>query len=143
LYIRLSGETRTIEKTAQTWGGEQLAEPESFWSALNEQKLEFFQSDAPLWRFSIGPTAKSLLSDTDTIIDWAGAQRWIKGEYDPTQLHDIAIEAGGHVSLFRGGDRSAEVRQPLSDIERNIQKRIKDAFDPNGILNPGRMYSWM
>ncbi|MCP4121602.1 MAG: glycolate oxidase subunit GlcE [Bacteroidetes bacterium] len=143
LYIRLSGESKTIQKTAQIWGGEQLAEATSFWRALNEQSLAFFQLDAHLWRFSIGPTAKSLVADTETIVDWAGSQRWVLGDYDPQQLHKIAKDAGGHVSLFSGGDRTAEVRQPLSDIERRLQKRMKDAFDPHGILNPGRLYSWM
>ncbi len=143
LFIRLSGESKTIQKTAQTWGGEQLVEATSFWTALNEQSLKFFQTDMPLWRFSIGPAAKNLLADTETIIDWAGSQRWVLGDYDPEQLYKIAKDAGGHVSLFRGGDRTAEVRQPLSDIERKLQKRIKDSFDPGGILNPGRMYSWM
>jgi len=35
------------------------------------------------------------------------------------------------------------VRHPLSDIEQQLQKGIKNAFDPKGILNAGRMYGWM
>jgi glycolate oxidase FAD binding subunit len=45
--------------------------------------------------------------------------------------------------LFRGGDRNAEVRSPLTSVEQGLQQRLKKSFDPDGILNPGRLYSWL
>ena len=52
-------------------------------------------------------------------------------------------EAGGHATLFRAPDdvrRQVHVFQPLEGPITDITKRIKEGFDPHGILNPGRMY---
>lgn len=143
LYLRLSGTEHAVQGTAQSWGGEALNDAEQFWQDLREQQLKFFTQDSPLWRFSICSTAEVLISDVDTVIDWGGAQRWLKGDYEAEHMQQLAAQAGGHATLFSGGDRTAEVRQPLSEIEKQIQKRLKFAFDPEGILNPGRLYSWM
>jgi glycolate oxidase FAD binding subunit len=53
-----------------------------------------------------------------------------------------AARAGGHATLFRGGDKSAGVFQPLAPAILKIHRRLKAAFDPAGILNPGRMYDF-
>jgi glycolate oxidase FAD binding subunit len=47
---------------------------------------------------------------------------------------------GGHAILFRGGDRTSEVFHPLTPPLMTLHRRLKDAFDPKGILNPGRLY---
>jgi glycolate oxidase FAD binding subunit len=49
---------------------------------------------------------------------------------------------GGHATLFRGGDKSAGVFHPLAPAIMKIHRRLKAAFDPAGILNPGRMYDF-
>ena len=51
-----------------------------------------------------------------------------------------AMQAGGHATLFRATDRSATVFQPLSATLQAIHRRLKQALDPQGIFNPGRMY---
>ena len=50
--------------------------------------------------------------------------------------------AGGHATLFRGGDKAAGVFHPLKPAIFKIHRRLKGAFDPAGILNPGRMYDF-
>ena len=35
---------------------------------------------------------------------------------------------------------SVSVFQPLPEVNMNVIRRLKDAFDPHRILNPGRMY---
>ncbi|MCZ2413418.1 MAG: glycolate oxidase subunit GlcE, partial [Burkholderiales bacterium] len=47
---------------------------------------------------------------------------------------------GGTATLFRGGDRAAGVFHPLAPVNAALQQRLKDAFDPDRIFNPGRMY---
>ena len=71
------------------------------------------------------------------------AQRWLQGDADYEYLQTEASAAGGHVCLFRGGDRQGEVRQTPAPTEQRLQLRLKQAFDPDRILNPGRLYSWL
>jgi glycolate oxidase FAD binding subunit len=47
------------------------------------------------------------------------------------------------VSLFRGGDRQADVMHPQAKALQLLQQRLKQSFDPDGVFNPGRLYSWM
>jgi glycolate oxidase FAD binding subunit len=143
LHLRLSGATSAVEHTAVQWGGEVLDRGEEIWEELREMTLPFFSGDAPLWRFSVKSTAPVMAQSGSTLIDWCGSQRWVRGERSLTELDQVAQEAGGHVTLYRGGDRSGEIRSPLNAIETALQQRLKQSFDPDGILNPGRLYSWL
>ncbi len=143
LYLRLAGTAAAVRHTAKQWGGEMLATDDPSWAKLREMSLPFFAGDAPLWRFSIKPTAPADPAMGSTLIDWCGAQRWLRGDHDEALLRETARAGGGHVALFRGGDRSGEVRSPLSAVEQRLQQRLKHSFDPDGILNPGRLYSWL
>ena len=156
LYLRLSGAESSVEATAKQWSGELLDDAGAFWHALRDQQLDFFSGNAPLWRFSVKPTAAHLpLPDTSVvasesiidqgaqIIDWGGAQRWFKGEADMAAMQKIAVAAGGQVSLFRGATQNAEVFHAQPAALQQIQKRLKQSFDPNGIFNPGRLYHWL
>ncbi len=141
LYLRLSGAASAVEHTAGNWGGERLAGSAGPWEGLREMTLPFFAGDAPLWRLSVQATAP--VSHDSTLLDWCGAQRWLRGDVSRDEMDRLAAQAGGHATLFRGGDRTAEVRPPLSPTETTVHRRLKRAFDPDGILNPGRLYSWL
>jgi FAD/FMN-containing dehydrogenase len=52
-----------------------------------------------------------------------------------------AAGAGGHATLIRGADRSHGVFTPLSDVLMRVHHRLKQAFDPARIFNPGRLYA--
>jgi glycolate oxidase FAD binding subunit len=52
----------------------------------------------------------------------------------------MAKDLGGHASVFRNGDRNADVFQPLPAPVLQLQQRIRQALDPDRILNPGRLY---
>jgi glycolate oxidase FAD binding subunit len=143
LYLRLAGAESAVAGTAAQWGGERLADGDGFWHELNEQRLPFFDPGRPLWRFSVTSTAPLAELDGEWLLDWAGAQRFIHGDFDRTRLESLAMAAGGHVSLFRGGDRNAEVFTELEAPIKRLHLRLKRAFDPDRVLNPGRMYSWL
>lgn len=145
LYVRLSGESAAVEATATQWQGEPMAtdDADRFWQQLRDHQLDYFTQALPLWRFSIGSTAALGEIDEHCLIDWGGAQRWYAAEADKVLLQRLAAEAGGQVSLFAAGDRVADVMHPQPKVLQTLQKRIKHAFDPDGLFNPGRVYSWM
>lgn len=143
LYLRLSGAQSAVEATRKAWGGEIVETGENFWRSLQDQKLSLFESEDPLWRFSINPTAKAFDLDLPAIIDWGGAQRWYSGQQSFDEMVSIAESAGGQVSLYRGGDRNTEVNHPVAAPLQNLQQRVKASIDPVGLFNPGRVYSWL
>jgi glycolate oxidase FAD binding subunit len=149
LYLRLSGAAAAVEATAKHWmadsGGEMkvLEDGEAFWRELRDQRLPFFSGSEPLWRFSVNPTAAMEELGNQTLIDWGGAQRWSRQDESLSVMAERAARAGGQVSLFCHGDRSGEVMHPPPSPVRAIQQRLKAAFDPGGIFNPGHLYSWL
>lgn len=142
LYIRLSGSASGVAAAANDIGGDTLdeAEAQTFWDDLREQRLAFFAGDAPLWRLSLPPATAPLNLPGEWLLDWGGAQRWLRSTADSYTIFDAAKAAGGHASMFRGGDRSGTVFQPLDPPLLTLHQRLKNRFDPAGIFNPGRFY---
>lgn len=149
LYLRLSGSQPAVEATAGAWRAgsrgqmERLEDGDAFWRQLRDQQLSFFEGSRPLWRFSVNPTAVMEDIDTDALIDWGGAQRWVRQDETLSTMAERAGRGGGQVSLFRHGDRAGEVMHPQPAALRAIQQRLKAAFDPHGIFNSGHLYSWI
>ena len=150
LVLRLAGAATAVEEAARRLGGEPIPDAAAapFWDGLRDQRDEFFvaaqeaieHQDAALWRLSLPPTAPLLGLAGDELIEWQGGQRWLVTSLPAALVRDAAAGVGGHATLFRGGDRSAGVFAPLSPPIRAIHERLKRAFDPNGILNPGRLF---
>ncbi|MCM0613213.1 glycolate oxidase subunit GlcE [Marinobacter sediminum] len=144
VYLRLSGARSAVEATAEKWSGEVMEKGGEFWQQVQDMQHGFFAgNDVPLWRFSVGSTAANPKLEGDWFIDWAGSQRWFRGAGELKDMEPLARAAGGQVSLFRGGDRSEEVMHHQPEALKTIQRRIKNAFDPDNIFNPGRLYSWL
>ena len=142
LSVRLSGAATAVSAARAKLGGEELPERESFWNDLREHRLAFFRAGEPLWRLSVPQTAVALATPHAQLIEWGGGLRWVSGALDAAAIRAAAAKAGGHATLFRGGDKSVGVFQPLAAPIAKIHKRLKDAFDPAGILNHGRMYDF-
>lgn len=140
LYIRLSGTSLGVQAATQVTGGERLDNANTFWEDLKEQRLDFFSGNLPLWRVSVPPATPPLDTEDTTLLDWGGAQRWIKSDASPESMQSMAANAGGHATLFRDGDRDTNVFQPLTKPLLELHRRLKQTFDPASILNPGRMY---
>ena len=70
-----------------------------------------------------------------------GAQRWLKTDQTAENIRETVKTFGGHATLFRGGNRDGEVFQPLSPGLEKLHRKLKAAFDPHSILNPGRIYA--
>jgi glycolate dehydrogenase FAD-binding subunit len=141
VYARLCGAAESVALAQRRLGGERLTQGERFWYALREQEHSFFQGKQDLWRLSIAPGTPMMDLPGEWLLDWGGAQRWLKTEAPAAEIFGAAEWAGGHATLFRSDDRSGERFQPLPATLMKYHQQLKQAFDPNGLFNPKRMYS--
>ena len=142
LRVRLSGAESAVGAAREKLGGEEVAGAPDYWRDLREQRLPFFAAGKPLWRVSVGQTAPALELGAPQLIEWGGGLRWLAGDLDALAVRSSAERCGGHATLFRGGDKAVGVFHPLQPAVEKIHRRLKAAFDPAGILNPGRMYDF-
>ena len=140
LTVRLSGMTEGVQAAASSIGGDSLDNAAQFWEQLREQQLPFFSGETPLWRLSVPAATPPLALDGAMLLDWGGAQRWLKTDLPADIIRSCVTAVGGHATLFRGGDRDSAVFQPLQPAMLALQQRLKHALDPAGIFNPDRMY---
>lgn len=141
LCVRLSGARAAVQSAMTKMGGEPLPDAESFWDSLREQQQPFFsEAGTGLWRVSVPTLAPALSLPGEQLIEWGGAQRWLKTTADAATVRAAAEAAGGHATLFKGGDKSVGVFHPLQPAVARIHRQLKAAFDPAGIFNRGRMY---
>jgi D-lactate dehydrogenase (cytochrome) len=58
-------------------------------------------------------------------------------------VHDVVVSLGGSISAEHGIGRLKvdELQRVKSPVEIELMRRIKDALDPKGILNPGKLLS--
>jgi glycolate oxidase FAD binding subunit len=143
LALRLSGANAAVDNAIRTLGGDVMPDCARFWASLREQQHAFFEGDMPLWRLSVPSTVGAIVLGSPQLIEWGGAQRWLRAPGDAAtgeRIRATVRAAGGHATQFRGGDKSAGVFQPLAPAIARIHDRLKAGFDPSGMFNPGRMY---
>ena len=143
LTVRLSGAHAAVDAAARRIGGQALppAVAGAYWHDVREQRHPFFtQDDAPLWRLSVPTTAPELAHRGPQWIEWGGGQRWLRSADAPDSVRALAARHGGHATLYRGGARDKDVFHPLAPAVHTIHRNLKNAFDPAGVFNPGRMY---
>lgn len=138
LHLRLEGGEGSVNAACDRIGGEAL--DTGYWNDLREQRLSFFADARPLWRLSLPTNTPVLALPGEQLIDWAGAQRWLKSDADAQTIRAIAGEVGGHAIGFTAG-ATASPFQPLSEPLLRYHRQLKTQLDPQGIFNPGRMYS--
>ncbi len=135
LRVRLAGSRPAVEEAVHALRPDAVENELSYWQGLRDHRLPFFADPAPLWRLSLPPATPPLDLPGRTLIDWGGAQRWLKTDAPAALLHAAAGAAGGHAQPFFAAvdDEFA----PLSAPQRALQMRIKAAFDPLGLFNAG------
>lgn len=143
LAVRLSGAEPAVRAAHAKLGGDEIDDGEVFWESVREQSHSFFQSGKSLWRLSVKSTASPLqLPPGKQLMEWGGALRWwaCETDVDTGVVREVAKAAGGHATLFRSHESCADVFHPLEPAMMTVHRRLKEKFDPMGILNPGRMY---
>ncbi|MED5620669.1 glycolate oxidase subunit GlcE [Ideonella sp. BN130291] len=152
LVLRLAGAGAAVDAALTRLGGE-VIEPAlaaSFWQGLRDHADEFFvgaaravQAGATLWRLSVPATAPPLGLSGEMLIEWGGAQRWLCTSTPAPAVRAAAAAVGGHATMFRSLNKAPGVFSALPAPLERIHRELKRAFDPDGILNPGRFYPWL
>ena len=149
LSVRLSGAGAAVHAAAATLGGERLTaqDADNLWLSAREQTHPFFADAGVLWRLSLPAATPPLELTGRQLIEWGGALRWHVPVHDHASsqaLRELVTRVGGSATLFRAGPRATVARfHPLDETVKKIHLRLKQEFDPNRILNPGRMYDWL
>ena len=144
LRIRLSGNAAAVEAATKAIHYDEMVTDDGWWSALRDHKLPLFNIKGDLWRISTstGASLNPVLGENQ-LIDWGGAQRWFTSNRPAEEVRTALSREEGSCTLVRARDGSHVDAPfaPLSSIVEGLHKRLKKAFDPRGILNPGRMYA--
>ena len=155
LTLRLAGAGAAVSAACTRLGGERVEQTAAaaWWAEVRDQRHAFFRlgdgdqaEGEALWRLSLPSTAPPLVLaralPADGFIEWGGAQRWWRGRTaDAASVREAAAAVGGHATLFRGRDKSHGVFAPLAPTLLRIHRGLKQAFDPEGLFNPGRLYA--
>lgn len=124
-----------------------------FWNDVRTLKM-FQKTGRPLWRISTLPSGAPKLVgsiarkiDVHALYDWSGGLIWLEtppiSDAGAVEIRRTLAEFGGHATLIRAEASSRaviDVFQPLDPPVMALTAELKRAFDPVGILNPGRMY---
>ncbi|MEJ0003297.1 MAG: glycolate oxidase subunit GlcE [Pararobbsia sp.] len=145
MAIRLAGAEAAIKAARTALGGETVdaVEATRFWEAMREQTDPYFAhipEGSGLWRVAVPPVSEPAALPGERLMEWGCAQRWLITDTDAQRVRAEAQKAGGHATLFRGGDKRVGVFTPLATPLMDIHRRLKQAFDPSHIFNRGRLY---
>jgi glycolate oxidase FAD binding subunit len=129
---------------------------QSLWQAIRDVTPLAEPRESIIWRLSVTPAAGPKIAAAITAVheakllfDWSGGLIWIA--LDPCAdaaaaliRQAIAQHGGGHATLIRAPAAlraQIPVFEPQPPVLTALSRRLKDAFDPFGILEPQRMWA--
>ena len=109
----------------------------------------------PVWRIVTAPSRGAQLAvmitaatEAEVLYDWAGGLVWVmlapSDEAGAALVRRAVGACGGQAMLIRApaATRAAvDVLSPQEPGLASLTRRVKHGFDPNGVLNPGRMWA--
>jgi glycolate oxidase FAD binding subunit len=125
----------------------------SLWREIRDVAPLLPDAARVLWRLSVAPASGAAVvreigtRSADYFHDWGGGLIWLA---QPSSVDAgegsirtaVARHGGGHATLMRAPDATrlaVPVFEPQAAPLAALSARVKEAFDPRRILNPGRM----
>ena len=163
--IRVEGPGPSVEHRAAALRGSLGADGDSeelhggnsaiLWRELRDVAPFAAAPERPLWRISVPPAEGAevarRLADGDAgryFYDWGGGLIWLalppQTDGAPEPVRAAVAASGGHATLVRAARElraAIPVFQPQDPAMAALTRRVKDSFDPQRVLNPGRMYA--
>lgn len=127
---------------------------QTFWNDIRNLKF-LGNGDNPVWRITTAPDraprlVRTLRNYTDcrAAYEWSGGQIWLElppsTDAGATVVRRVIAEFQADAMLARAGQTTraaVDVFQPHHEAHMALIRKLKDAFDPHRILNPGRIYA--
>ena len=164
--IRVEGPGPSVEhrcaalrqELADLAGTEELHSMNSaaLWRELRDAAPFVGKAERVVWKVSVPPQAGTRVAaaagrEAMHYYDWGGGLVWLSlppaaygADGGARALQAALAETGGHATLIRAPEglrARVPVFQPQGPGEAALTTRVKDGFDPNRVLNPGRMYA--
>ena len=129
------------------------AHSKALWRSVRQVRPFAVSQERPLWRISTAPgkgfeVAAAITPAAQMFYDWGGGLIWVAmpfaDEPDAGSIRRAVAALGGHATLVRAPAAiraSVAVFEPQGAGLAALSKRVKDGFDPKGVLNPGRMWA--
>ena len=141
LYLRLSSSTGGIGKMSKHAGGEECGN--ELWRQLRDHEHPFFRArkeNETLWRISLPPNSGYEITKGEQVCEWNNALIWSRANKPANEMRALAKQHNGSACLFyKGGSKEDTFERP-PETSLRLQKELKKAFDPKGILNPHRLH---
>ncbi|MGL4396641.1 MAG: FAD-binding protein, partial [Hyphomicrobium sp.] len=132
-----------------------IEESVAIWSDIRRLNVMPYDAETSLWRISTAPTQAPIIvaaiqkfMDATALYDWSGGLVWLEvpaaADAGAADVRRAVAVRGGHATLIRAAAdvrASVDVFEPMKPEVERLTRGIKSAFDPAGILNPGRMYA--
>jgi glycolate oxidase FAD binding subunit len=128
----------------------------ALWQAVRDvTPFAASRDERPLWRLSTAPSRGAQLGgmitrlgEAEMLLDWAGGLIWValpaSDDAGAALMRRAVAATGGHATLIRAPAAvraAADVFAPQDAAVAALTKRVKESFDPKGVLNPGRMWA--
>ena len=130
----------------------------ALWRAIRD--VMPFAADGPaperyVWRISTAPSHGAEVGRTlveraqaEIMYDWAGGLIWAalppSDDASAPLVRSTVAAAGGHATLIRAPAAvraTIDVFEPGPAVLAALTKRVRESFDPRGVLNAGRMWA--
>lgn len=125
-YVRIAAPPAAMSRICADLGGEEV--DSTIWRSLRELETPELAGADELWRASVGPASPAGLA-TALAVDWNGGLRFFGTSVDAPDAN---------VMRLRG--TSGDFLTSPGALHMQVQRRLKDTFDPARIFNPGRLY---